>query len=139
VVRHGLRSLVKKGHPGALAALGFGPPQVELIAFELGRNRVAVGESLPIRLAIRSTAGTDQKLVIDYAMHHQKANGSLSPKVFKWRTRSLAAWQTLELDKAHSLRPVTTRRYHLGPHRVEVLINGRSFGALEFSLVSPAP
>jgi len=40
VARHALRSLINKGHPGALEALGFGPPEVEVVA--LGRQGVSM-------------------------------------------------------------------------------------------------
>ena len=32
-----------------------------------------------------------QQLVIDYIIHHRKANGTTAPKVFKWKTATLPA------------------------------------------------
>jgi len=127
LVRHALRTLVKSGHTGALEVLGFGPPEVEVVTFT-GGAEAAVGSTVGLQLTLRSTAGGDQRLVIDYAMHSPGARGRTNRKVFKWTTRALEAGAELTLDKAHSLRKVTTRRTREGTYRFELLINGQSFG-----------
>ena len=83
-----------------------------------------LGESLGLTLALRSRSADPQRLLIDYVVHHVKANGSTSAKVFKGWKLTLAAGQSRTLMKQHSFKPVTTRRYHAGPHRFAVAING---------------
>ena len=75
--------------------------------------------------------------MIDYIIHHQKANGSLTPKVFKWTSRELSANQSLDIEKKHPMRHVTTRVYYPGLHKLEVIINGESIGSKEFHLRMP--
>jgi len=75
-----------------------------------------------------------QKLVIDYAVHHVKANGSTSAKVFKGWTLDLSPGDARLLRKAHAVRPITTRRYFSGLHRIELLINGRVAAQATFDL-----
>jgi hypothetical protein len=75
-------------------------------------------------------------VVLDYAVHHRRANGSLSPKVFKWRRLDLAAGVPVALERRHPVRPVTVRRYHPGPHRVVVLANGAPLAEAAFELVA---
>ncbi|WP_286345552.1 hypothetical protein [Frondihabitans sucicola] len=41
----------------------------------------------------------------------------------------------MSIDKSHSFRLITTRRYYAGPHAIEILINGVSAGNRGFSLV----
>jgi len=132
VIRHALRSLVKQGHTGALTLLGFGPAKLDLDAFELSTRRLRFGESMKLHLELHALADAD--LVIDYAVHHLKANGSLSPKVFKWATRQVKRGERLVLDKRHSIRPISTRRYYPGSHRCELLINGQSLAIEDFEL-----
>ena len=72
--------------------------------------------------------------MFDYAILHRKANGTLSPKVFKGRTRELSAGEHWEIGGRHSLKLVTTRVYHSGLHGFEPRLNGRVFAALEFTL-----
>ncbi|MBO6576902.1 MAG: DNA alkylation repair protein [Rhodothermales bacterium] len=131
LVRHALRTLFKKGHPQALALFGFGPPRVEA-ALRVTPDSLQVGESLSLELDIRS--GSEQQLMIDYAVHHRKANGMLTPKVFKWTQRSCTEGEQVLLEKRHSMAPVTTRRYYPGEHRVEILINGQSCAEASFEL-----
>lgn len=86
---------------------------------------MTAGESVVLTLNLRSTCSTAQSLLIDYAVHHIKADGSTSPKVFKGWKLTLKAGQSRTLSKQHSFKPVTTRRYHAGAHAIEVMINGR--------------
>ncbi len=53
---------------------------------------------------------TDQPLIIDNAVHHMRANGETTPKVFKWKTATLKAVAVLTGSRRHPMRPITTRR-----------------------------
>lgn len=63
--------------------------------------------------------------MVDYPIHHRKADGRLSRKVFKGRKRKLAAGETWTVEACHRFRQITTRAYHAGEHRIEPLINGK--------------
>jgi hypothetical protein len=63
-----------------------------------------------------------------------KANGSTSPKVFKGWNLTLAPGETRTLVKRHAVRPITTRVYHSGEHRVELQVNGAVVAAAVFAL-----
>ena len=128
LIRHALRTLVKKGNADALAVLGYGEAMVRIHGFSIRPKRWSVGDQVEIELDLESTSTHSQQLVIDYAVHFQKANGSLSPKVFKWTTLSLEAEQRIRKIKRHSFAPVTTRKYYQGDHAFEVFINGTSWG-----------
>jgi hypothetical protein len=86
---------------------------------------------------LRSTAAAAQTLAIDYAVHHVKADGSTSPKVFKGWVLELPAKARIDLAKTHSMRPVTTRRYHPGRHTVALHVNGRVHATADFILDLP--
>jgi 3-methyladenine DNA glycosylase AlkC len=137
IIRHACRSLLKAGHPGALKLLGYGPAKsLELTEFELTEDSVKLGGHLGYRLVIRNTSRRTAKVMFDYAIHHRKANGTLSPKVFKGRTRELAPGEYWEVTGRHSFKPVTTRIYHTGGHGFEPLLNGRSCGMSDFRLLA---
>ena len=134
LVRHALRTLVKKGHEGALAALGYGPPEVDLETFAVRTPVVLMGSALEVDVSFRSTSGGDQDLIVDYVIHHRKANGSTSPKVFKWKTIKLSAGKSHTATRKHPIKPITTRRYYPGTHFVELQVNGRTMGKEAFEL-----
>jgi hypothetical protein len=73
-------------------------------------------------------------VVIDYAVHHRRADGTNAAKVFKGWTLTLEPGSTRALTKTHSMRPVTTRRYHPGPHEVDLRINGHEVARSGFVL-----
>lgn len=134
LLRHASRTLVKAGDARVLAAWGLGQPLRGTLAFTLAPPRVRVGEVLELQVEITSRAAKPQRLVIDYAVHHVKAGGHTTPKVFKGWTLELPARGTLVLAKRHSMKAVTTRRYHAGRHAVSVQVNGRTLAEAPFDL-----
>lgn len=137
LVRHALRTLIKRGHPGALALLGADPaPQLEIERFE-SSEEVTFGEHLEIEVCLTSTSEERQKIVLDFAVHHLKSDGAHKPKVFKWKTFWLEPGATITLEKRHPIRPITTRRYYAGAHYVELRLNGTSSPQRAFTLLIP--
>jgi hypothetical protein len=134
LLKHASRTLVKRGHAGVLKAFGVGDRFKGDATLALSSRRAKVGESLGLALTLQSTARANQRLAIDYAVHHVKASGETSPKVFKGWVLDLAPGETRELRKQHSLRPITTRTYYAGPHRIEVLVNGAVAAEASFDL-----
>jgi 3-methyladenine DNA glycosylase AlkC len=134
LLRHACRGLVKQGDQRTLAAWGLGQRLKGSAVLALSAARVTLGGELALQLLLRSSAAQPQRLAIDYAVHHVKANGTLSPKVFKGWVIELAPREQRVLDKRHSLKPVTTRRYHPGQHRVDVRINGQVVAEAAFDL-----
>jgi 3-methyladenine DNA glycosylase AlkC len=137
IVQRALRTLVKDGDPGALAVLGYSPPQVALADFSIAPNPLKLGDSLQLNFTLQSTAVAEQNLVIDFVIHFVKANGQTSGKVFKLKTAVLAPNQSLTVTKSHGIRPITTRTYYPGTHRVEIQVNGQIVGERSFELVLP--
>ena len=134
LLRHASRGLVKQGDARTLAAWGLGQRLKGSAVLTLSAPRVTLGGELGLQLALRSTAAQPQRLAIDYAVHHVKANGTLSPKVFKGWVIELGPREERLLEKRHSLKPVTTRRYHAGAHKVDVRINGQVVAEAGFEL-----
>jgi 3-methyladenine DNA glycosylase AlkC len=124
LLAHASRTLIKQGHAGMLALWGAGSAFEGRCTLKLDRKQAAVGDSVTMTLLLRSTSKAAQTLLVDYAVHHVKANGSTSAKVFKGWTLTLAAGESRTLTKEHSFKAVTTRRYHAGVHAIEISING---------------
>ncbi|MFC4943711.1 DNA alkylation repair protein [Pseudonocardia sp. GCM10023141] len=138
VVRHALRSLIKAGDPLALGLLGFDEPTaIAIDGPTLDVGVVPMGGSLAFSGTVTNTGPSPTKVVVDYVVHHQKANATLTAKVFKLTTRTLAPGEVLALDRRHSFAPISTRRYHPGEHALELQVNGRRFGRQAFVLDVP--
>lgn len=135
MVRHALRTLVKQGHPGALSLLGFTTdPQFADVDFSVGPDHISLGESIELTAALTSTSPQEQLLAIDFVVHHVKASGDTSPKVFKWTTERLAAGQTVHLSKRRRIQTASTRRYYAGEHRVDLQVAGQVVASRHFVL-----
>jgi 3-methyladenine DNA glycosylase AlkC len=132
VVRQGLRTLIKKAHPEALALLGFAPASVTVGAPRLDRQVVIMPAELAFDFEVSNTGSTDARLAVDYVVHYLKANGSQSAKVFKMTSLTLGAGETKTLSKRHAFRAMTTRVHHPGVHALELQINGIRHSRTEF-------
>ncbi len=135
LVEHALRSLVKRGHAGALDALGFGARARVVVEGSFAPRRVRVGGAVRVKVTVHAerSARAPQSLVVDLVVHFVKARGATSPKVFKLKRLELAAGASAELAKTVSLAVHTTRTPYPGTHPVQALVNGVAFdlGAFE--------
>ncbi len=126
LLRHASRSLIKAGHPGAMAAWGVGEAFVGDASVAVQPGQARIGEVVQLTVQLHSRASHTQPLEMDLRVHHVKANGSSSPKTFKGKRLQLAAGERLDWQRSHSFAPVSTRRYHPGAHRIELLLNGKT-------------
>jgi len=133
IIKHALRSLIKAGNPNALAILGYGEAQVQIDDFTLSPTQMNMGDSLDFSFTLTNT-GDDANLMIDYVIHFMKANGKTRPKVFKLTQRKLASGDSETISRSHTIRPITTRKYYTGDHRLEIQVNGRIIAGLDFHL-----
>lgn len=122
IIRHALRDLVKKGHPGAMSLLGYRMEAVieaDLVLPEQAR----IGEALD--LSVTLTCQGDLPVLVDYAIGFIRPTG-IRRKVHKLTVTKLAAGVPLTLKKRHKLpADATTYTLHPGPHEVELIVNGR--------------
>jgi 3-methyladenine DNA glycosylase AlkC len=138
IIRHGLRSLIKQGHPEALKILGYAEPDtVKVSDFSLDKKTLAMGQDLLITTKLRNSTNQSINVVVDYVLHHKKSNGKTSPKVFKGSNIILGPRQSLTIEKRHKIRPITTRRYYPGQHWVQLQINGQPGKRRCFDLICP--
>lgn len=137
LLRHASRGLIKQGHEATLRAWGLGQAfQGDAVA-QLSEHTVAIGDALHLQLMLRSKSRQPQPLEVDYVVHHMRANGGTSPKVFKGWKLTLEPHGRTTLNKRHSLRPVTTRQLYPGAHAIDVQINGKAVARLPFELLPP--
>ena len=126
IIKRGLRTLIKTGHPKALKLLGVNhKPSVQVSSFVIKPARIKVGGMTALFLELKSVSKKKQKLVIDYVVHHVKEKGISSPKTFKWAEKTIAPKEILLLVKQHSFKNLSTRRHYPGEHLIEVLVNGK--------------
>lgn len=135
IVRHALRSAIKRGDAGALAVSGFGAKaEVAVRRAKITPARTRIGGKVHISFDLASTRARTQRVLADLRVFYVKSGGKSAPKVFKLKTVELAARASQHFEKNLSLADLTTRRHHPGRHRVEVLLNGRAVALGFFQL-----
>jgi 3-methyladenine DNA glycosylase AlkC len=139
LLRHASRSLIKQGHVRTLAAWGLGAAFQGQVTLKVSPARIVLGEAVTLSLQLLGSSAQPQRLEVDYAVHHVKADGRTTPKVFKGWRLELPPGGHLPLSKRHAVRPITTRRYHPGRHVVDVRINGQVVAQAAFTLALASP
>jgi 3-methyladenine DNA glycosylase AlkC len=136
LVKHACRTLLKQGDTRALKLFGYGDPKnMALKKFELLTPEVAIGGSLGFTFQLENIAGTTQKVRLEYCVYYQKANGTLSGKVFKISEKSIDPEAIIDMERKQSFKLISTRKYHKGAHEISIVINGEEKGRKGFVLV----
>jgi 3-methyladenine DNA glycosylase AlkC len=137
LVRHAMRTLIKQAHPGALALMGFAASETVSIGRPKVQAKVVpLGGELVFESVVVNQGSSEIRLVIDYIVHYQKANGTQAPKVFKLSTKTLAPGERLRIQKRHSFKPISTRRHYAGRHTIELQVNGSRSQGTSFDVVT---
>jgi 3-methyladenine DNA glycosylase AlkC len=135
ITGHALRTLVKAGQPEALELLGYpGDLDITVRNVKVEPGTVPMGGKVTLSFDVESLSDQPQNLMIDYVVYSVKANGTLTPKVWKLTKKTLQPGEVLQVTKEHRFAPVTTRRYYPGEHAIEPQINGKLFGRFGFVL-----
>ncbi len=129
IIRHALRSLIKAGHPRALALMGYSPHPPINVSLRAKPARCKTGDSVTLEADLENTTGKPQSLMLDLLVSFPGKTGVLREKVFKWTTLELDPHAARTLRKTLPLfRVTTTRSLYPGEHFIELQINGGRYG-----------
>lgn len=136
IKKHALRTLVKDGHPEALALLGFGDSKHIVLSDLQFNTSIKLNEYLNFSFVLYTA--TTKTLAVDYILRFQNKQGQLgSKKVFKLQTFLLQENTNIMLNKRHLFRAnMTTRTFYGGVHKVEIQVNGTILGTFQFDLIA---
>lgn len=135
LLAHALRSLVKRGDPGALAVLGVSARRrPDLVSVAARPRAPVVGGRVRLEAVVRNPGRKALPAIVDFAVAFARPGGASRPKVFKGKALTLAPGATQAVGVWLSLAPQSTRTHHPGRHRVEVLVNGTRRPGPSFTL-----
>jgi 3-methyladenine DNA glycosylase AlkC len=139
-VRHGIRTLVKRGDPGALELIGVAvDADIRVVDLSVDRERLPIGDAatFTLTLVLADGAAEATDAVIDYRVHYVGARGVKAPKVFKLTRRRLVPGRPVTITRRHAFDHVSIRRILPGRHTIDVQVNGRVLGSIAVD-VTPA-
>lgn len=136
IIKHGCRTLLKQGNSEIMELFGFGSvKKINIQEFEVLTPEVKVGDSLEFSFKLKNTDTEKAKIRLEYGLYYQKANGSLSKKVFKISEKDYLAKSVTKINRKQSFKVITTRKFHCGLHQVSLIINGNELDKKDFELV----
>ena len=134
IVKHGCRTLLKKGNKDVLSVFGFADTDCIIVdGFELGAQSVSIGENMTFYFRIKAKSAVRVRL--EYCIHYIKANGRRNRKIFQISETSLEKNQEKKYKKTHSFADLSTRRHNPGIHSITLIVNGAEAGTLDFDLL----
>jgi len=133
IVKHGCRTLLKKGYPEVLAVFGFhDASSIKMNDFIISPSTFSIGDELSFSFTIQGEEAT--KIRLEYAIDFVKANGKRNRKVFQISESTLKANERKTYNKTHSFADLSTRKHYPGLHSITLIINGVERGALDFEV-----
>lgn len=134
VLKHALRTLLKKGNPDAMKIFGFAPGKsLDVLNFSMDQKTIAIGDSTRLKIHV-SNSGKPASFRLEYAISYLKNNGSHSDKVFQVSEKTFAQNQEEVFDKKLDFKDLTTRKHYAGKHFISLKINGVVSQTAEFTL-----
>ncbi len=136
MLKKGIRSLVKDGHPATFPLLGFtAQPTIKIEIPTINTSLIKLGQDLEFNFMIQSLSDANQLINIDYMIFYMKKNGQKQPKVFKLKELSIKAGEEVVISKKHAFKDFSTRKHYEGEHALALLINGIQEQSVAFELV----
>ena len=136
VIKHGSRTLLKQGNSELMQVFGFGSIEnININNFKIITPVVKVGDALEFTFQVSNNNETDCKLRLEYGLYYQKANASLSKKVYKISEKILNKQSLTSMKRKQSFKLITTRKFHVGLHQLSIIINGNELDKIDFELI----
>lgn len=133
IVRHGCRTLLKKGNRDVLDLFGFADAGcVKVDGFALGAASVSIGEEMTFSFRIEAKKAARVRL--EYGIDYVKANGRRNRKIFQISELSLKENGKKPYTKTHSFADASTRKHYPGTHSLTLIVNGAERGTLDFEV-----
>ncbi|RYD78229.1 MAG: DNA alkylation repair protein [Sphingobacteriales bacterium] len=135
ILKHACRGLLKSGHKEVLQLFGTSASvQCDIKNFSIRPQQLKIGEPFSFEFKMNLKEKEDAKLRLEYAIYYQKANGTLSKKIFKINEGLYQHGKSYSFSRKHSFKDLTTRKHHAGKHIIAIVVNGNECSSIAFML-----
>ncbi|MFK7946730.1 MAG: DNA alkylation repair protein [Saprospiraceae bacterium] len=136
LVKHALRTLLKKGNTRAMQLFGFAnPDKVAITQLEISPQKIKIGDNGRFSFKLKHTENQPMKLRIEYAVYYMKSNGKQSRKIFQLTENQFDNDKEYTYERKQHFKNLTTRKHYTGLHRLALVVNGIEKTEVEFELV----
>lgn len=135
IVKHGCRTLLKKGYGDVLHIFGFADAGcIDVDAFVLDTESVTIGEEMVFSFVIETQKAA--KIRLEYGIDYVKAKGKKSRKIFQISELFLEERGKKSYIRHHSFADTSTRKHYPGTHSVTLIVNGMERGTLDMEVLA---
>ena len=163
IVKHGCRTLLKKGNRDVLGIFGFDDvDSLEVSGFALDVSADAVSSGVDSSGTVSSGAASsgvdssaavptvriggemnfaftvfakeESKVRLEYGIDFVKSNGKRNRKIFQISEIQFKDNQKKSYTKTHSFEDLSTRKHYPGLHSITLIVNGTERGTLDFEV-----
>ncbi|MBT9776291.1 hypothetical protein GPL15_07230 [Clostridium sp. MCC353] len=135
IVKHGCRTLLKKGDRDVLDIFGFSDAgSVDVEVFTLTPSSVSIGSDLTFSFKVKGRKAA--KVRLEYGIDFVKSSGRRNRKIFQISEIFLKENEEKTYTKKHSFADKTSRKHFPGPHSITLIVNGSGQGTLDFEVLS---
>jgi 3-methyladenine DNA glycosylase AlkC len=125
IVKHALRTLLKKGDKNALAIFGLDDSKnLETANLTLSKNVIQIGDFIHFEFDVINSSNQERNIRLEYKVAFVKANGSTSDKVFQLSEFKLKANAQKHFKRKQWFKELSTRKHYAGEHKITLVING---------------
>ena len=135
IVKHGLRTLLKKGDKKALAI--FGLDNAKNIRTEhlcLSKGSIKIGDFIHFEFDVINDAKQKRAVRVEYKVAFVKANGNTSNKVFQISEFSLSPSSKKHFKRKQWFKELSTRKHYPGTHNITLVVNGEEKSSVRLEL-----
>ncbi|RLA82214.1 MAG: DNA alkylation repair protein [Epsilonproteobacteria bacterium] len=130
ILKHGCRTLLKNGDKEILDLFGFKENNNIFIDDFVLSKKLKMGENLTFSFMLKSSESLG-KLRIEYSIEFLRLNNKYAKKVFKI-SEGIYDKESKSISKYYSFKPISTRKYYKGIHKLSIIINGIVLERKEF-------
>ncbi|MBT1703084.1 DNA alkylation repair protein [Chryseosolibacter indicus] len=135
IIKHGCRTLLKKGHINALVLHGFNPKyKADIKSLNLSKKKVKIGDTLDFGFDFTNKEKQTSNFRLEYTIDFVTSSGKRSPKIFKIAENSFEPGKTVTIRRKQSFKDLTTRRHFKGKHMLSIVANGKKLASAEFMI-----
>jgi len=133
IIKHGCRTLLKKGNEHALNLHGFDPlSKARIQSLTLPKKMIRIGDHLNFGFNFISKEKRPTNFRLEYAIDYLTASGKTSRKVFKISENNFDPGKPISIQRKQSFKDFTTRKHFKGKHYLTILANGKKLAKEEF-------
>ena len=133
VLKHGCRTLLKNSDVDILEIFGFAENKDVRINNFILNEKINMGDKLEFSFLLKSINNLG-KLRIEYSITFVRQRDKYSTKVFKISEGNYNQ-NSYEISKYYSFKPISTRKYYEGIHKLAIIVNGVTLDEKEFTIV----